>query len=115
MRGLIVLVLVVGTGLGWLVRSARIQREAVTAITKAGGSVQYNWEWADGKPIAGGTPWVPKRMIDLIGVDYLGHVTRVSYTQRVLDLMNAQVVKIKAEFSALAAARAELRRSAGDA
>ncbi len=108
MRGLIVLVLVVGSGLGWLVRSARIQRDAVAAITKAGGSVQYNWEWANGKPLAGGRPWVPRRMIDLIGVDCLGHVTRVSYTQRALDSMNALRAKINAELSAPIAARAEL-------
>jgi hypothetical protein len=108
MRGLIVLVLVVGTGLGWLIRSARIQRDAVAAITRAGGSVQYNWEWANGEPIAGGRPAVPKRMIDLIGLDYLGHVTRVSYMQRAIDSMNARVAKMNAEFSALVAARAEL-------
>ena len=33
-RGLIVLVLVIGAGLGWLVRSAHIQRDAVAAITR---------------------------------------------------------------------------------
>lgn len=38
-RGLIVLVLVVGAGLGWLVRCAQIQREAVAAIQNAGGLV----------------------------------------------------------------------------
>ena len=38
-RGLIVLVLMIGVGLGWLVRSARIQREAVTSIQHAGGGV----------------------------------------------------------------------------
>ena len=108
MRGLIVLVLVVGTGVGWLVRSARIQREAVAAITKAGGSVQYNWGWADGKPIAGAWPWVPGRMIDLIGPDYLGHVTRVSYMQRALDSLNARVAKRSAVFSAQIVAQAEL-------
>jgi hypothetical protein len=36
-RGLIVLVLVIGVGLGWIVRRAHIQRDAVSAITKAGG------------------------------------------------------------------------------
>jgi internalin A len=41
-RGLIVLVLVIGAGLGWLVRSARIQREAVAAIQKAGGFAFYD-------------------------------------------------------------------------
>ena len=36
-RGMIVVVLVIGGWLGWLVRSARIQREAVAAIEEAGG------------------------------------------------------------------------------
>jgi len=39
-RGLIVLVLLIGLGLGWIARDARnvrIQREAVTAIKNAGG------------------------------------------------------------------------------
>ena len=40
-RGLIVLVLSIGLGTGWLVRSARIQQEAVAAIQAAGGTVQY--------------------------------------------------------------------------
>ena len=36
-RGMIVLVLVIGGWLGWIVRSARIQREAVAAIEKSAG------------------------------------------------------------------------------
>ena len=64
-RGLIVLVLVTCAWLGWIVRSARIQREAVAAITETGGEVNYNWEWKDGvpapvhglgRPVAGGSP-----------------------------------------------------------
>ena len=43
-RGMIVVVLLVGGSLGWFVRSARIQREAVAAIEKAGGGVSYDWE-----------------------------------------------------------------------
>jgi hypothetical protein len=53
-RGLIVLVLLIGGGLGWVVRSvrsARIQRGAVAAIVRGGGSVKYNWEWPDGNDI----------------------------------------------------------------
>ena len=53
-RGLIVVVLVVGGWLGWIVRGARIQREAVAAITRAGGRVAYDWERRDGKDIPGG-------------------------------------------------------------
>jgi hypothetical protein len=46
-RGLIVLVLVVGTGLGWTVGSAHIQRDAVAAIRQAGGNAFYEWEFKD--------------------------------------------------------------------
>jgi hypothetical protein len=43
LRALMVLVLACGAGLAWLVRSARIQRDAVAAIENAGGSVAYEW------------------------------------------------------------------------
>ncbi len=76
-RGLIVLVLVIGVWLGWLVRSARIQREAVAAIKKAGGSVKYDWEPCSGTVNPEGKPWGPAWLVDLIGVDYFGHVIKV--------------------------------------
>ncbi len=47
-RDLILLVLVFGASLGWMVRSARIQRDAVAAIESAGGSVYYDWQWTPG-------------------------------------------------------------------
>jgi hypothetical protein len=52
-RGLIVLVLVIGAAIGWLVRSAHIQRDAVAAIRAAGGAVKYDWEWTNGKATPG--------------------------------------------------------------
>jgi Leucine Rich Repeat (LRR) protein len=76
-RGLIVLVLVIGVGLGWIVRSARIQRDAVAAIEDVEGSVTYDWQWRNGNYIRAGTPWAPRWLVDLIGVDYFGHVTGV--------------------------------------
>ena len=76
-RGLIVLVLVIGGWLAWLVRSANIQRDAVAAIKNARGSVVYEWEMRNGKPNPQARPWAPGRLVDLIGVDYFGHVTRV--------------------------------------
>ena len=63
MRGLIVLVLVIGLGLGWMVRTirrARIQPEAVAAIRKARGNVLFDWQlkngryWRTAKPPAHG-------------------------------------------------------------
>jgi hypothetical protein len=84
-RGLIVVALAVGGWLGcWQVRSARIQREAVAAVRNAGGSVAYNWEPANGKPIAGATPWAPRKFVDLLGIDYFGHVTHVKFFRSVL-------------------------------
>ncbi len=38
-RSLIVVVVLIGATLGWIARSARLQREAVAAILKAGGHV----------------------------------------------------------------------------
>jgi hypothetical protein len=77
MRTMIVLVLVVGGGMGWLVRGARIQRAAAAAITGNGGSVMYDWEWNAAKGYTGGDERVPKWLSDRIGVDYFGHITSV--------------------------------------
>jgi hypothetical protein len=43
-RGMIVVVLVSGGWLGWIVRSARIQREAVAGIRNAKSRVSSDWE-----------------------------------------------------------------------
>ena len=43
-RGLMILVLILGGGLGWIVHRAKTQRVAVAAIEKAGGWVRYDWE-----------------------------------------------------------------------
>ena len=78
-RGLIVVVLVIGAGLGWIVRQAHIQRDAVAAIRKAGGSVAYSWESGrTGRRFRRGEPWAPSWLVDLIGVDFFGHVTDVN-------------------------------------
>jgi len=71
-RGLIVLVLVIGAGLGWIVRSARIQRDAVAAIESTGGSVEYDWH-----ENANGETWPPGWLVDRIGVHFCLHVTHV--------------------------------------
>lgn len=48
-RGLMILILMIGCGLGWVMHRARVQREAVEAIIRAGGEIIYDWEFADGK------------------------------------------------------------------
>jgi hypothetical protein len=42
---LMLLVLAVGGGLGWICHQARVQREAVAAIEAAGGEVVFDWQW----------------------------------------------------------------------
>ena len=79
-RTLIVLVLVVGGGLGWFAHRVRVQRRAVAAIKAVGGSVVYDWAIFGGnlnETTDRSARW--KRLVDAIGVDYLGTVTRVFF------------------------------------
>ena len=76
-RGLIVAVLLIGVWLGWIVRNARIQREAVAAVESAGGIVFYDLELTKGELILGGKPWMPLWLVGFIGLDYLVGVTEV--------------------------------------
>jgi len=76
-----VFVLLVGGALGWIAYSARVQRDAVAAIEAAGGSVWYQWQWRNGKPILNSRPPWPEWMVNLAGVDYFGGVVRVSLAQ----------------------------------
>jgi internalin A len=83
LRGLMVLILIVGAWLGGLARSARIQRDAVAAIQRAGGSVAYDWQLnTKGDFIPGSMPWVPRWLVDNLGVDYFGHVVFVNLGKR---------------------------------
>lgn len=74
---MMVLVLILGGGLGWLARTASIQRAAVAAIRKSRGQVWYPWDLKDGKPIVGGRPWWPRWLVDRLGIDYFGRVVMV--------------------------------------
>ena len=76
-RGLIVVVLLIGGWLGWFARSARIQREAVAAIKRSNGDFRYDWQWKNGSAIAAGEPWAPGWLVDTFGVDYFGNVASV--------------------------------------
>jgi Leucine-rich repeat (LRR) protein len=71
------IVLVIGASLGWVARGARIQRQAVEAIIRAGGGVVYDWQWRNHNPVSGGKPPAPRWLVDVLGVDYFGHVAYV--------------------------------------
>jgi len=68
------LVLILGSGFGWSVHRARVQRDAVAAIEGAGGTVRYEFFTLSSKNYKLGTP---KWLIALLGPDYLGTVKGV--------------------------------------
>lgn len=86
MRGMIILVLVIGAAAGWIARGARIQREAVAAITRNGGQVTYTWgAWRTGDGFFNGTGPARKGLVDFIGVDYFGHISTVFLNRASVD------------------------------
>jgi internalin A len=93
LRGLIVLVLLIGVALGWLVRSAHIQRDAVAAIENARGIASYDWQRKGQTYSPGAMPDAPRWLVDLIGVDYFGHVTHVAicYPSNTTEVPMAQI------------------------
>ena len=56
---------------------AQIQREAVAAIAKDGGTVLYDWEWDNGHSVPAGQPRAPRWLVAQIGFDFFGHATVV--------------------------------------
>jgi len=84
-RGLIVVVLVIGAGLGSIVRSARMQRQAVTAIERTGGTVIFDWQLPNAAFGANGSTWRPKWLVDRVGIDYFGHEVEVHLLPRRLN------------------------------
>ena len=105
LRALMIAVLVLGGWLGWIVRGARIQREAVAAIQRGGGSVRYDWEWAtfrylpDGRlvqpmPKPGSKPPWPEWLVARLGPDYFGGVKEVVVGPTDPDLVMARVARL---------------------
>ena len=62
------------------------QRDAVAAIQKAGGSVDYDWEWGASFLTRSGPepPW-PRWLVNLLGRDGFGHVVAVQLNARKVD------------------------------
>jgi hypothetical protein len=77
-RALMILVLILGCGLGWVVHRAHVQREAIAAIERAGGSVGYSWQLSNGMPVPNrpkppGPGWARR----LLGPDFFDTATSV--------------------------------------
>ena len=57
--------------------AAHFQRDLVSSIRIAGGSVKYDWEWSDGKSLPGAKPPAPEQVAEFIGIDFFGQVKAV--------------------------------------
>jgi hypothetical protein len=78
-RGVIVSVLFIGGWLGWIVHSARVQRDAATAMEQAGYSWYFDWQWDDHVYIESGKPWATSWLVNWIGPHYFGRVRCVRF------------------------------------
>ena len=84
-RVLMILVLVAGGGLGWVILPARMQREAIATIRRAGGRVEYDWETTPARigyldtalPNPKGRPAWTAWLVKAIGPDYFGTIRAV--------------------------------------
>jgi hypothetical protein len=94
LRTLIVLILLVGAWLGWIVHRVNVQRNAVEAIERAGGSVHYDWQWRNGLPNPSGELGWPRWLIDRVGVDYFAHVLQARIFDRGSDVEMAHIGRL---------------------
>jgi internalin A len=99
MRALIILVLILGGSFGWLMRSVRIQREAVLAIERGGGSVRYDSGWTANRSRVTRDPWAPDWLVRRLGIDYFAHVSRVDFTGHFSDQSLAPLAGLTRPFS----------------
>ena len=84
-RGSMILVLILGGWLSWIVNSARIQRDAVGAIRKAGGTIYYDKENSAERP-GNRRLLAPEWRVNMIGIDYFDHVAAVDISGEGYDL-----------------------------
>ena len=81
LRALMVLVLIVGGGLGWVAYRARVQREAVAIIERHNGSVGYNTSWSLRGPWPPPQdPLVPDWLRRSLGPHYFDTATSVHFS-----------------------------------
>src|SRR4051794_35194313 len=69
-----ILVLALGSGLGGIVHRARVQRDAVVGIERAGGYVRYDSLRGAQSPIPARKLWAPGWLVERVGLDFFDDV-----------------------------------------
>jgi hypothetical protein len=93
-RALMVIVLALACSLGWVVHRASVQRDAVTAVGRAGGAVRYDWQFKDGKMVPNGVPAGPAWLTRTLGPDYFDIVTNASLFGHVTDVQMDSIANL---------------------
>jgi hypothetical protein len=96
-RGLLVLVLLTGCGMGWLarvVRTGQAQRRSVAAVYQAGGWVLYDTEWDARQSPSTWKPRWPRWLVERLGVDYCANVVFINLHDRGTDSVLAHVGRL---------------------
>lgn len=102
-RMLMILILILGGGIGWIVYRARVQRDAVAAIRQAGGHVHYDPDYAPSIGPAGnripvqtrrGWPTVQRWLVELLGIDFFAAPSRVVIGSDVDDKVLAHIGRL---------------------
>ena len=96
-RGLLLLILAIGCGLGWItrvVRTGQTHRRAVAAIYQAGGWVLFDIDWDEGQATTSWKPRWPRSLVDRLGVDSFGNVVFINLHDRGTDRVMAQVGRL---------------------
>jgi len=79
LRGLMILILVVGGAMGWKARRVSIQRRAVAQIKAAGGGVAYDYQMLPyGEIQFGASPKTPRWVREVVGDELFQEVSVVS-------------------------------------
>ncbi len=96
-RGLLLLILLIGCGMGWvaqIMRSGAVQRRAVAAINQAGGWAMYDTEWEEPQNTSAWKPRWPQWLVERVGVDYLANVVFINLHDRGNDQVLEQVARL---------------------
>ncbi len=77
LRTFFILLTAFGVWLGLHLRAAKLQKDSVAAFQAVGGECYYDFQYRDGKSDPRLTSSVPKRLRDLLGVDFFHNVAEV--------------------------------------
>ncbi len=99
-RAIMITVLIVGFGLGWIVHRSHVQRDTIEEIRAFGGQVVYDWQLkrlpnATSQFDPQGRPHGPEWLVAFLGPDFLGHVERVHLGPRNRNNALKQVGKLE--------------------